>query len=212
MYLFGYASWTFKLQKISGKEILLQYPNLRAAVTFPKMLAGLFSYLKRHFYLSESNRCYFLTKELKLSTSKSERRFAAFIQCRDCCFLFAGERCLDHDTNMMALLKVNPHAEWIVKPRDHCHNFWGMLGSGSHVITSYVQKSVYTWCLNRQIGVPMQKNYFCQAHQHDCHNLWVPQDRRSVHSGQTQRAYAIWPVSLPTNYREIKKLFQKVKR
>lgn len=29
-----------------------------------------------------------------------------------------GERCLDHDTNMMALRKVNPYAEWIVKPRD----------------------------------------------------------------------------------------------
>lgn len=30
-----------------------------------------------------------------------------------------GERCLDHDTNMMALYKVNPHAEWIVQPRGH---------------------------------------------------------------------------------------------
>ena len=33
-----------------------------------------------------------------------------------------GERCLDNDTNMMALLKVNPHAEWIVKPRDYYLN------------------------------------------------------------------------------------------
>lgn len=29
-----------------------------------------------------------------------------------------GERRLDHDTNIMALRKVNPYAEWIVKPRD----------------------------------------------------------------------------------------------
>lgn len=29
-----------------------------------------------------------------------------------------GERRLDHDTHMMALRKVNPYAEWIVKPRD----------------------------------------------------------------------------------------------
>ncbi|XP_048589876.1 rho GTPase-activating protein 18 [Nematostella vectensis] len=28
-----------------------------------------------------------------------------------------GERCLDNDTNMKALYKVNPHAEWIIKPR-----------------------------------------------------------------------------------------------
>ena len=31
---------------------------------------------------------------------------------------FLGERRLDHDTNIMALRKVNPYAEWIVKPRD----------------------------------------------------------------------------------------------
>ena len=35
------------------------YPNLRAAVAFPKMLAGLFSYPKRHFYLSVNNRLNF---------------------------------------------------------------------------------------------------------------------------------------------------------
>lgn len=33
------------------------------------------------------------------------------------CSCFSGERCLDHDTNMMALRKVNPHADWIVKPQ-----------------------------------------------------------------------------------------------
>ncbi|XP_048589885.1 rho GTPase-activating protein 18-like [Nematostella vectensis] len=28
-----------------------------------------------------------------------------------------GERCLDNDINMKALYKVDPHAEWIIKPR-----------------------------------------------------------------------------------------------
>lgn len=34
-----------------------------------------------------------------------------------------GERCLDHDTNMMALRKVNPHADWIVKPQTQYLHF-----------------------------------------------------------------------------------------
>ena len=49
MYLFEYASWTFKRQKILGK----------AAVAFPKLLDGLFSHPKRHFCLSENNSRYF---------------------------------------------------------------------------------------------------------------------------------------------------------
>lgn len=30
-----------------------------------------------------------------------------------------GERCLDGETNMLALYRVNRHAEWIIKPRDN---------------------------------------------------------------------------------------------
>lgn len=43
--------------------------------------------------------------------------------CNDCS-CFSGERCLDHDTNMMALRKVNPHADWIVKPHTQYLHFW----------------------------------------------------------------------------------------
>ena len=28
-----------------------------------------------------------------------------------------GERCLPHNTNMLALYKVNPNAEWIIKQK-----------------------------------------------------------------------------------------------
>ncbi|XP_035659554.1 rho GTPase-activating protein 18-like [Branchiostoma floridae] len=30
-----------------------------------------------------------------------------------------GERCLDMDTNIATLVKVNPHAEWVLKPKSH---------------------------------------------------------------------------------------------
>ena len=33
-------------------------------------------------------------------------------------FLVTGERCLDNDTNMMLALELNPHALWIIKPRN----------------------------------------------------------------------------------------------
>ena len=53
MYLFGYASWTFRLQKIVGKEILLS--EITSYCCLPElMVAGLGSSPKRHFHdLSE---------------------------------------------------------------------------------------------------------------------------------------------------------------
>ena len=52
MCLFGYVSWTFKVQKIQGKEILL--PEFTSCCCLSEMLADLFSYPKPHFYLSEN--------------------------------------------------------------------------------------------------------------------------------------------------------------
>ena len=60
MCLFGYASWIFKLQKILGKELL--FPEVASCCCLFKnhcMLAGLSSYPKWHFYLSENKRHYF---------------------------------------------------------------------------------------------------------------------------------------------------------
>lgn len=69
------------------------------------------------FLESSSNNCY-----RNCVNPHNNNRFAS-----DNFFLYEaggniGERCLDNDTNMMALLKVNPHAEWIVKPRDYYLN------------------------------------------------------------------------------------------
>jgi len=54
--------------------------------------------------------------------SLSERHSLQQLICNDS-WCFSGERCLDHDTNMMALRKVNPHADWIVKPQTQYLHF-----------------------------------------------------------------------------------------